>query len=100
MASNNASLAKQPERYWPYAVWSVCSLLALFLLPSFWHSPHHGRGHYDVAAPVLVIGVAAICSWAFVRCPFRHWFVKSVTFISLLVALFYVVLVSWICAST
>jgi len=90
---DDSSALKTQKRFWFYSVWSVLSVLALFLLPNFWHSPYHAPGYFDAGALILVIAVSAVCLWTFLNCPFRHWFVKIVTFLSLLVALFYAVLI-------
>ena len=90
------SATDRPKHVGWYAAWSVLSLLSLFLLSHFWHSPKQARGYFDIGAVFLVIAISIVCIWAFLRCPFRHWVVKAVTTLSLLVALFYLGLTVWI----
>ena len=97
MDSSHTTIAgRTQKRSGVYAAWSFLSLLPLLLLASFWHSPKQSPGYLDIGAFVLVVVVASVCSWAFLRCPARPLFVKLVTLLSLLVALFYLGLIGWI----
>ena len=93
--THTSATERQKQVVW-YPVWSLLALLSLFLLSHFWHSPKQARGYFDAGAVFLVVAVSTVCTWAFLRCPFRHWFLKTVTTLSLLVALFYLGLIVWI----
>lgn len=69
---------------WIYVGWQL-----LVLVPSAIVVPAFDHGRY-VALPgtLLAVLAAAVCVWAFVRCPRRAVVPKAVTFVLLLPALY------------
>ena len=76
------------RRYHRYPIWSLLALAGFAVsFGQFTHWPKRGHPYTDPSAMLLGAVVTGVCLWTFLRCPFRHWFVKTVTFILLLAAL-------------
>lgn len=60
-----------------------------FFVGVFWHSPHHAAGYFGFGGAVIGVIVSAVGTWAFFRCPLRHWFAKILTLFLLVAAMYY-----------
>jgi hypothetical protein len=52
----------------------------------FWHG-RYDPGYFNIGGAVMGCIVSAVCTWAFLSCPLRHWFVKLLTLFFLIPAL-------------
>ena len=89
-----AELREQPANdlvlVWLYPTVSLLVLLGAVSLSSlFCRSYHHGDGYFGFGGAVFGIIVSAICIWMFFSCPLRHWFLKLLTLIFMIPALWF-----------
>jgi hypothetical protein len=85
---DNPESEEMVRRYHRYPIWSLVALAGFGVcIGRFTYWPKRGSPYIDSSAVLLGAVVTGVCLWTFLRCPFRHWFVKIVTFILLLAAL-------------
>ena len=87
-----SALREQPSGdsvlVWMYPAISLIVLFAVGSLTGlFWHSSHRGDGYFSFGGVVCGVIVSAVCVWMFFCCPLRHWFVKLLTLLLLIPAL-------------